>query len=125
MVENKNKISIQDLTIRFGETTALKGFTLDIFHNEIFTIIGPANSGKSSLLQSLNRLNDLNPSYQKSGTILLDGKDIEDVWMSNYYASAWELSLHSHFRYRYPSSIILPTARGCMALKVKHVLQKL
>jgi phosphate transport system ATP-binding protein len=79
MVESKNKITIQDLTVRFGETTALKGLSLDIYHNEIFTIIGPANSGKSSLLQSLNRLNDLNPLYGKTGTILLDGKDIDTL----------------------------------------------
>ncbi len=79
MVDRRCKISVQDLTIRFGETTALKGLTVDILSNEIFTIIGPANSGKSSLLQSFNRLNDINPVYHKSGTILLDGKNIEDI----------------------------------------------
>jgi phosphate transport system ATP-binding protein len=79
MVEKNIKISIRDLSIHFGEATALNHFSLDIYHNEIFTIIGPANSGKSSLLQSLNRLNDLNPMYEKSGTILLDGKDIDTL----------------------------------------------
>jgi phosphate transport system ATP-binding protein len=73
------KISIQDLTIHFGNVTALKNLNLDIFSNEIFTIIGPANSGKSSLLQSLNRLNDLNTSYRKSGKVIMDGKDIDDL----------------------------------------------
>ena len=79
MVGSENKISIRDLTIRFGEVTALNRLSLDILRNEIFTIIGPANSGKSSLLQSLNRLNDLNPQYQRSGTVLLDGNDIEKL----------------------------------------------
>ena len=79
MVEKTTKISIQDLTIRFGETTALKALSLDISHNEIFTIIGPANSGKSTFLQSLNRLNDLNPLYKKSGAILIDGNDIDTL----------------------------------------------
>ena len=73
------KISIQNLIVQFGNVTALKNLSLDIFGNEIFTIIGPANSGKSSLLQSLNRLNDLNPAYRKSGIILMDGKDIDDL----------------------------------------------
>ena len=73
------KISIQDLSIRFGNVTALKNLNLDIYSNEIFTIIGPANSGKSSLLQSLNRLNDINATYRKSGKIVLDGKDIDDL----------------------------------------------
>ena len=80
MVETKiTKISIQDLTVHFGNVTALKNLNLDIFSNEIFTIIGPANSGKSSLLQSLNRLNDLNTAYRKSGKVVIDGKDIDDL----------------------------------------------
>ncbi len=80
MVEPDNtKLSIRDLTIRFGNATALNKFSLDIRRNEIFTIIGPANSGKSSLLQSLNRLNDLNPVYQKSGTVFIDGEDIDKI----------------------------------------------
>jgi len=73
------KISVQNLTLNFGDTVALKGLNLDIYRNEIFTIIGPANSGKSSFLQSLNRLNDLNSAYSKSGKILIDGQDIDDL----------------------------------------------
>ena len=80
MVDTKTiKISVQDLTIHFGNVTALKNLNLDIYNNEIFTIIGPANSGKSSLLQSLNRLNDLNSTYSKTGKILMDGIDIDDL----------------------------------------------
>jgi phosphate transport system ATP-binding protein len=73
------KISIQNLTVQFGNVTALKNLSLDIFSNEIFTIIGPANSGKSSLLQSLNRLNDLTATYRKSGKIMIDGKNIDEL----------------------------------------------
>jgi len=80
MVESQAvKISIRDFSIYFGENTVLKKLNLDIYKNEIFTIIGPANSGKSSLLQSLNRLNDLNPSYKKNGTILIDNQDIDSI----------------------------------------------
>ncbi len=80
MVAAKNiKISIQDLTIHFGNVAALKNLNLDVYNNEIFTIIGPANSGKSSMLQSLNRLNDLNTAYRKSGIILIDGKNIDEL----------------------------------------------
>ena len=80
MVETQiTKISIRDFSIRFNDTTALKGLNLDIFRNEIFTIIGPANSGKSSLLQSLNRLNDLNPAYKKSGNIFIDNQNIDTI----------------------------------------------
>jgi len=80
MVEAQRiKISIRDFSIHFADVTALKGLTLDIYQNEIFTIIGPANSGKSSLLQSLNRLNDLNPAYKKNGAIFIDDQDIDSL----------------------------------------------
>jgi phosphate transport system ATP-binding protein len=73
------KISVKNLSICFGEVTAVKNLNLDIYHNEIFTIIGPANSGKTSLLQSVNRLNDLNPIYRKSGDILIDNQNIDNI----------------------------------------------
>jgi phosphate transport system ATP-binding protein len=70
-------ISTHQLNVFYGDTCALKDLSLDIRRNEIFSIIGPANSGKSSFLQSLNRLNELNPKYRKGGTILLDGTNID------------------------------------------------
>lgn len=74
-----NKISLRDLTIHFGNTCALRNLSLDIRANEIFTIIGPANSGKTSFLQSINRLNDLNPAYRYTGSILLDDVSIDTL----------------------------------------------
>ena len=73
------KIAIRDFSIHYSDIAALKGLNLDIYRSEIFTIIGPANSGKTSLLQSLNRLNDLKPEYKKSGRILIDGIDIDTI----------------------------------------------
>ena len=60
----------------FGSVPALKNIHLEIFQNEIFGIIGPANSGKTTFLRALNRLNGLNPSYRQTGDILLDGRDL-------------------------------------------------
>jgi phosphate transport system ATP-binding protein len=70
-------ISIHQLNVFYGDTCALRDLSLDIHRNEIFSIIGPANSGKSSFLQCLNRLNEMNPVYRKGGTILLDGTNID------------------------------------------------
>ncbi|MCU0454034.1 MAG: ATP-binding cassette domain-containing protein [Bacteroidetes bacterium] len=72
-------ISAKDLTLHFGTTCALRSLSLDIRKNEIFTIIGPANSGKSSFLQALNRLNDLQVGYREEGTIELDGVNIRSI----------------------------------------------
>lgn len=70
------KFSVRDLSVRYGAHVALRGLSLEILANEIFTVIGPANSGKSTFLNSLNRLIDLAPAARVSGEIRLDGVDI-------------------------------------------------
>lgn len=70
------KIRVQGLSVRFGHTTALQNVHLDIAPNEILSIIGPANSGKTTLLKMLNRLNDLESEVKFEGQILLDGRDL-------------------------------------------------
>jgi phosphate transport system ATP-binding protein len=72
-------IAVDTLSLFYKGVCALKDLNLDIRHNEIFSIIGPANSGKSSFLQSLNRLNDLNEGFSKTGKITLAGKDIDTI----------------------------------------------
>jgi len=72
----KIKFDIQRVNVWFGGAQAIKELTLQVYANEIFTIIGPANSGKTSFLYSLNRLNDLNTAFRLTGTVLLDNDDI-------------------------------------------------
>jgi phosphate transport system ATP-binding protein len=71
-------IEVRGFSQYFGEVRKLKGIDLDVRHNEILGIIGPARSGKSTLLCSLNRLNDLVRGSRHEGTILIDGRDIND-----------------------------------------------
>lgn len=70
------KIRIKNLAISFGNARALKDVSIDIFPSEILSIIGPSNSGKTSFLRSINRLNDIESNISLSGSILLDGKDV-------------------------------------------------
>ena len=72
----KVKIDIKNLKIKFKNDFVLKGLSLQIFENEILSVIGPANSGKSSLLMALNRMIDRILEMSLSGNILLDGEDI-------------------------------------------------
>ena len=69
----KIKISVRGLSVAYGGVTALKGLDLDIQTGEILSIIGPSNSGKTSFLRSLNRMNELNLHARTIGTVLLDG----------------------------------------------------
>jgi phosphate transport system ATP-binding protein len=72
------KISIHNLTFHYNEQAALREVSLDIPANQITVVFGPSHAGKSTLLRSLNRLNDLieNEQTRLSGQILLDGADI-------------------------------------------------
>lgn len=70
------KIEIKNLTVNYGTKDVIHNLNLDIYQNEVLAIIGPANSGKSSLLRSLNRMMDFHPTAKVSGDIKLDGESI-------------------------------------------------
>jgi phosphate transport system ATP-binding protein len=74
----KKKIEIKDFSIAYGKKPIIQNLNLDIYQNEVLAIIGPANSGKSSLLRCLNRFTDFNNEAKVSGDILLDGVSIYD-----------------------------------------------
>jgi phosphate transport system ATP-binding protein len=67
---------VEDFSTHFGKSAVLRNVNLEIRPCERLAIIGPAASGKTTLLRSLNRLNDLEANFSKTGRILLDGKDI-------------------------------------------------
>ena len=73
------KIEIADLTVRYGEMEALKGISFDVYENEILGVIGPAQSGKTTLLKTINRTIELEPSAQVSGLVKIDGTDVKSV----------------------------------------------
>ncbi|MBM4338526.1 MAG: phosphate ABC transporter ATP-binding protein [Deltaproteobacteria bacterium] len=74
----QNKIIVWEFSFYYDSHQALKMVNLSIRANEIFAIFGPARSGKTTLLKSLNRLTDLVYGSSHTGTILLDGDDIYD-----------------------------------------------
>lgn len=76
MSNNKNKFSINDLELFYGEYKALKKINMDIKEKEITAFIGPSGCGKSTLLKTLNRMNDLIENVKIKGNIFLDGKNI-------------------------------------------------
>ena len=70
------KMQAENLSVYYGEYCALRNVTLPIMANEILTVFGPASGGKTSLLRTLNRLNDLNPAAHITGDVFLDGESI-------------------------------------------------
>jgi len=70
------KFNINDLNIWFGSVHALKSVNMRITANEILSVIGPSNSGKTTFLRMLNRLNEENPLFRMHGNVAMDGKEI-------------------------------------------------
>jgi len=73
------KFNAKNLNIWFGHIHALKGVNIEIQPNEILSVIGPSNSGKTSFLRMLNRLNDLDPGFKMSGWLEFDQEDIRKI----------------------------------------------
>ncbi|MBI4372375.1 MAG: phosphate ABC transporter ATP-binding protein [Candidatus Omnitrophica bacterium] len=80
MVNVSEKIQIKALSASYAGEPALKNVSFSVRENEILGIIGPANSGKTTFLRTLNRLNDLDFHYVHQGEVLIDGKDIYKNW---------------------------------------------
>lgn len=70
------KIEVRDLRLSYGPKEVIHGISFDIYENEILGIIGPAQSGKTSLLRCINRTIDFTPGAKVGGTITVDGNDV-------------------------------------------------
>ena len=77
------KIEVSDLAVRYGPREALKGISLDVYRNEILGVIGPAQSGKTTLLKVINRTIEFIPEAQVRGVVKIDGEDVQA--MKNVY----------------------------------------
>jgi phosphate transport system ATP-binding protein len=74
-----DKIVIENFSIEYSDgTESLKDINLRIPANQLTVLFGPAGGGKSTLLRSINRLNDLADVKSTKGQILFDGIDILD-----------------------------------------------
>lgn len=75
----EKKIEVKDLHLSYGPKEVIKGISFDVYHNEILGVIGPAQSGKTSLLRIINRTIDFSPDARVSGTVKVDGEDVRKV----------------------------------------------
>ena len=67
-------IEFTDVTVSYGPKVALRDISLEIPDQEIFAIIGPANSGKTTLLRCINRTIDFVPKAKVVGRVAIDGR---------------------------------------------------
>jgi len=69
-------IDVRNLRANYGLHSALHGISFQVFPNEIFGIIGPAQSGKTTLLKTLNRTLELIPGTRTSGEVRIAGTNV-------------------------------------------------
>ena len=74
-----SSIEFQNVSAWYGPKLALREISVDIPPGQIFGIIGPANSGKTTLLKCINRTIDLVDSARTEGIVLVDGQDVRQV----------------------------------------------
>ena len=69
-------LEARDLSVAYGENTAISNVTFQVPKNSVVSLIGPSGCGKSTLLRCFNRMNDLIPSATVRGSVNFDGKNI-------------------------------------------------
>ena len=77
--DRTNKIVIRNLTVTYDRKVAIDDVSLDIPQNGISAIIGPANSGKTTLLKCINRTIEIEALAKVRGEIEIDGEPINKI----------------------------------------------
>ena len=75
----QNMVEIAGLRIRYGRREVLKGINLSVRRNEVLGVIGPAQSGKTTLLKAINRTIEAVPGAVVTGVIRVDGEDVRNI----------------------------------------------
>jgi phosphate transport system ATP-binding protein len=70
------EIEVEALRLAYDAKEVLHGITFDVYRNEILAVIGPAQSGKTSMLRCLNRTIDFTASATVLGAIRVGGEDV-------------------------------------------------
>ena len=71
------RMRAEELGVAYSGKPAVNGVSLTVSQGEVLALIGPSGCGKTTLLRSLNRLVDQTPTATRSGSILLDGEDVD------------------------------------------------
>jgi iron(III) transport system ATP-binding protein len=66
-----NVIELKDITVKYGDFTAIEGLNLSIRKGEFFTFLGPSGCGKTTILRTL--VGFISPA---AGTVVVNGADI-------------------------------------------------
>ncbi len=73
-MSKKAVLSAKNITKSYGDVKVLKGINLDVYREEIISIVGASGAGKSTLLHILGTLEN-----EDSGSLVIDSKEIKSL----------------------------------------------
>ncbi|MCL4785915.1 MAG: ATP-binding cassette domain-containing protein [Verrucomicrobia bacterium] len=79
MPDSPPKIKVEQFSSWYGDKPVHKEISFHVRANEVLGIIGPAQSGKTTLLRAINRTLELTAGARTAGTIHVDGEDVSRV----------------------------------------------
>jgi len=78
MSENVH-IEFNNVSVRYGNDIALDDLDFQVKRNTIYGVVGPANSGKTTMLKCINRTIDFINSAKVEGRVTIDGEDVSKL----------------------------------------------
>lgn len=125
-LEETNRVTfqIENLQVSYGEKEVLHNVNLNIFEKNVTALIGPSGCGKSTLLRCFNRMNDLIEDAKISGSIMIQGVDINKT---NPIELRTRVGMVFQAPNPFPMSIYDNVAYGlrCNGIKKKKILDEI
>lgn len=79
MTNGQPHIEFRDLSAFYGSKQVLKNVSFAIPRNSVIGIIGPSNSGKTTLLKTINRTLDFIGGARFTGDVLIEGQSVREI----------------------------------------------
>ena len=105
-------IEFNNVTVRYGRSIALDDLDFKVKRNTIFGVVGPANSGKTTMLKCINRTIDFINTAKVEGRVTIDGEDVNEL--RNVYSLRRRIGMVFPLPVGLPMSIYDNVAYGCL-----------
>ena len=69
-------VVVEDLTVRFGDFTAVDGISFGVRRGEVFGFLGPNGAGKTTTIRTITTI-----QRPTSGRVVIDGHDIREDYL--------------------------------------------